>query len=74
MNVERSVVSPWAKGGGKKNRGGAESRVGWEATKKNGGQPRRREGGKEGNDDEARRVYTTGAKGKKYKGTERMKV
>lgn len=37
----------------------------------------RRGGGeedKEGNDDEARRVYTTGAKGKKYKGTERMKV
>lgn len=65
-------MSPWVKGGGKKNRGAAESRVGWEATKKMGAN--RGGGGKEGNDDEARRVYTTGAKGKKYKGTERMKV
>lgn len=61
--------------GKKKNRGGTEeARVGREATKKNGGQARGGEGDKEGNDDEARRVYTTGAKGKKYKGTERMKV
>lgn len=64
------------KGWGGGNRGGTEPRVGHE---KNGGQAREGRGGrgrgdKEGNDDEARRVYTTGAKGKKYKGTERMKV